>query len=450
LDATPDIGKQVFSELVEPVMTEADDRLQQVWTRERASRKRASFESTKAVIAAEGRMSNTRNPREQAQAHAEFLAAREQQDVAREQVDHAPVLVLLDPLREQVYPLLHRQDRLLSVFTGESQLPVLITGDGKSFIAPSSCPSGARVSSPFLTAVLCTRQLAPKTGKTDSEQDLMSRCLVIPEPVSFTTRDNRANEKFREADWSWRSVVTEAVLSTYGIRAPGRPFPSITLDAEAQEFHATYAEGEPGQQIALRVAVLHAMTRVICQQMAYRRNPMTASSNGTVLVGVSGRTLLDTSQPFPVTVDDMANGFRIVEWSLQESRRVAQVEAEKLSEAKEKSLEAPGTSFPAHEQRSVNGKSPRIPGTGDNRVLLTKIIRFLVPRVERGTEMFTPRDINRGVRGVTAANLPGLLGELSSTGWLVLDTGDPPAEPGKWRVYPRRDIGDWLDKLAPA
>jgi hypothetical protein len=64
--------------------------------------------------------------------------------------------------------------------------------------------------------------------------------------------------------------------------------------------------------------------------------------------------------------------------------------------------------------------------------------------------MFTPRDINRGVRGVTAANLPGLLGELSSIGWLVLDTGDPPVEPGKWRVYPRRDIGDWLDKLAPA
>jgi hypothetical protein len=238
------------------------------------------------------------------------------------------------------------------------------------------------------------------------------------------------------AQSDWAEIVTEAYLATFGLRGDGKSVPRLVLDSDATvvwdaEFdaHQVVIADSPGprpsaalkaDQTAIGVAALRAMERVI---RVHVRSVRAAAASAPPKAGppiaspqLPTRTLLDTGQQFTITAADVAAGWKIAHWSL---RRIAETFGEKMTPE------------------------------GEEIAALVKIVRRLKTHVNRGEMVVTPRDIYIYTRGVDAENIGAFLDTLTLLDWLVVDTQGQPLTLSKWRVYPRPDIGVWLDKYYP-
>lgn len=456
--ADPGKKKSPILELMSEAVLVAENKYKKIWLHEQSAKRLEVEQAGKSVTTAKTELAGATTAHDIERARAALYTAECALAAAEERLGHMPDLTTQDSTPQGLCDQLSEQDRVLALIPEGDAVVRRLTGSDTSSAAiwlqsKNGESSKTRLrekgtveaKKPYLAAVMAAQSVVLRSILADETLDgggWLDRWLVVPigntrPALMAEMRAAAADPDARRARENWASLITEAYLATSGLRAEGLPVPQLAFDPEATKvWDAVYDSHQmdiydaPGQrpgsalkgdQLAVAIAAMRAMERVILSHVhavsARSQKAAATPKTGAPVVSPTPptRELLDTSKTFPIPAADVAAGWKIAQWSM---RRIDEVYGEHMTES------------------------------GAENQLRLKVIRYLRSRVEKGQEVLTLRQIQSGVRGVNKENIVGIIDALSLLSWLVHDTkGGGPLS--KWEVYPRPDIGMWIDKYNP-
>jgi hypothetical protein len=425
----------------------AEQLLYESWAYETPRKKADAATAARAVIDIESRMHQITMAYSRSHIAREFAVAKQELAAARRRVSPPPCLVAAYLTPEALCAQLNDQNRSLALVPDAAGLigelatqPSRATvwrnaGDGHGFTLRSRGRGDTPVSHPFLAAVARISRSDLDFALTNRDDDsFLNRWLFAESSTSASGSPGDTVYGRPGAETTWREGVVHAYLSTFRLPAEGIRVPQLVLSEEAEElFSELMKTGNADSAVArtaIRVAAVRVMDVVIRKHSKAMGVSIASVNEGQVPPEMS---LLDTSAPFVIRRTDIEAG-----WGVAVTLRWAPLPSE--PEPSEKR----GELLPLVQEKPEPLDTGVPEGMGAD--ILSRVMTFLVKREESGRTEITPRDVYRGVRGVTGQSIDSVLATLSRKRWLSVDTcGSERARDHRVRIRP--DSRHWLDEL---